>query len=193
MGRGIVRAVSTISGIRPVAGAAGVAMALHLAWQFGPGPRLATGIVLIGFLVPLVIVDIEQLLLPDRLTMPFLWTGLAVNLQGLFATLHSAVIGAMAGYFCFRMLLEAYRRLTGRQGLGRGDCKLLAALGAWFGWQMLPAIILATVAGQILFLLALMAAGRAGWRTQVPFGPALAFGGWVALAWGETLPAWLIP
>ena len=188
-----MKTVPPISGIRPVAGAAGVAMALHLAWHFGPGPRLAAGIVLIGFLVPLVIVDIEELLLPDRLTMPLLWTGLAANLQGLFATLQSAVIGAMAGYLCFRGLLEAYRRLTGRQGLGGGDCKLLAALGAWLGWQMLPAIVLVAVAGQVLLLLVLMTAGRAGWRTQVPFGPALAFGGWFALAWGETLPAWLIP
>ena len=188
-----MRALPPISGIRPVAGAAGIAMALHLAWHFGSGPRLVAVIVLIGFLVPLVIVDIEQLVLPDRLTMPLLWTGLAVNLQGLFATLHSVIIGAMAGYLSFRILLETYRRLTGRQGLGRGDCKFLAALGAWLGWQMLPTIVLAAVAGQVLLLLVLMTAGRAGWRTQVPFGPALAFGGWVALAWGETLPAWLIP
>lgn len=188
-----MKSVAGLPRYHPFAVMAGAGLALHLAWHFGPGLRLAAGIVLIGFLVPLVIVDIKQLVLPDRFTMPLLWTGLAINLQGLFSTLQSAVIGAMVGYLCFRGLLESYRRLTGRQGLGRGDCKFLAAFGAWFGWQALPAIVLAALAGQVLILLALMTAGRAGWRTQIPFGPALAFGGWFALVWGTSLPFGSIP
>ena len=162
-------------------------LTLHLAWHYGPGFRLAAAALFVWLLVALAVIDMEQSILPDRLTLFLVWSGLAVNLQGLFAPLQSAVIGAMAGYLGFRLILETYRFLAGRDGLGLGDCKLAAALGAWVGWELLPFTVLVAVSGQFLVTGIFSLAGKGGLRSAIPFGPSLALGGWAALLWGSAL------
>ena len=179
-----MKRAATFPVCRPLAVIVGCGLALHLAWHFGPGLRLAAAALFVGVLVALAVADIERMVLPDRLTLFLLWAGLAVNLQGLFASLHSAVIGAMAGWSCFSLMAGAWRRRTGRDGLGPGDCKLLAALGAWHGWELLPLAMLSSVAVQVPVILFMVLSGTAGWRDPVPYGPALAVGGWAALLHG---------
>lgn len=177
--------------IRPSAIMILVGLTLHLAWHYGPGFRLAAAAIFVWWLVALAVIDMDRHVLPDRLTLPLLWAGLSVNLDGMFVPLESAVIGPMAGYLGFRLILETHHHLTGREGLGLGDCKLVAALGAWVGWELLPVVVLASVAIQIPVTGILALAGVAGWRTPVPFGPALALGGWTALLWGQSLSMWI--
>ena len=136
-------------------------------------------------------IDIETRLLPDSITVPLLWLGLAFNLTGGFAPLHEGVIGAMAGYFLLWVVYHGFRLLTGREGMGHGDFKLLAALGAWLGWPALPAVVvLASLAGATAGL-ALVACGRASRGTPLPFGPYLAAAGLLVLYIdGSILTSW---
>ena len=116
--------------------------------------------------------------------MPLLWVGLAVNLQGnTFTTLESAVIGAMTGYLSLWLIYQFHRFLTGREGMGYGDFKMLAAIGAWLGWLMLPLVVLAAATVHLVFVVILMVSGRLERHAPVPFGPCLVFGGSLALLW----------
>lgn len=136
----------------------------------------AAGVVFVWILIVLTCIDLDAKLLPDGLTLPLLWLGLLVNVFGGFTDLASAVIGAVAGYLVLWSIYWTFKLLTHREGMGYGDFKLLAALGAWFGWQTLPVIaLIASVVGIVLSVLA----GRA--REQIPFGPFLAIAGWVTL------------
>ncbi|MGI9316747.1 MAG: prepilin peptidase, partial [bacterium] len=118
---------------------------------------------------------------------PLVWAGLIANYFELFTTLDSALIGAVVGYLGFWIVYHAHHKMTGREGLGYGDFKLLAALGAWLGWEMLPMIVLvASISGTVLSL-AMMAFRGLNTRTPVSFGPFLAFGGWLALLWGQEI------
>ena len=145
-------------------------------------------------LVALTVIDLDHKLLPDIITLPLLWLGLLVSLFGsrlggrpAFADLRSAVIGAAAGYLSLWLLYHAFRLLTGKEGMGYGDFKLLAALGAWLGWQRLPLIILlSTVVGAVLGVV-LIIAGKRDRQTQIPFGPYLAAAGWIAMLWGNDI------
>ncbi|AEY02830.1 prepilin peptidase [Oceanimonas sp. GK1] len=153
-------------------------------WRFGPGPQLLAALVFSWLLLCMTLIDLDHLLLPDDLTLPLLWLGLLLNVGELFVSLPSAVIGAAAGYGVLWSLYWLFKLATGKEGMGYGDFKLLAAIGAWFGWQsLLPVLLLASFTGAALGL-GLMALRRLGEDRVLPFGPALALGGWCYLMWG---------
>jgi len=157
------------------------------AWHFGFGWTAGAALVLCWALIALTFIDFDTQLLPDDITLPLLWLGLLVNMGGLFTDLRSAVIGAMAGYLALWSVYWLFKLVTGKEGMGYGDFKLLAALGAWLGWQLLPAIILlASVVGAVVGI-ALILFARHGRSVPIPFGPYLAGGGVVALFWGQAL------
>ncbi|HRD66603.1 MAG TPA: A24 family peptidase [Candidatus Competibacter sp.] len=158
-----------------------------VAWKFGFGWSTAAALIFTWVLLAASVIDLRQQLLPDDLVLPLLWLGLATALFGLFADLPSAVVGAMAGYLSLWSVYQVFRLLTGKEGMGYGDFKLLAALGAWTGWQHLVAIvILSSLVGAVLGLVLVLFRGRDR-RTPMPFGPFLAAAGWIALLWGETI------
>src|SRR5688572_18571401 len=133
------------------------------------------------------VIDLDHKLLPDSLTLPLRWAGLLVNVTGLFATLQSSVLGAAAGYLALWSVYKLFKLVTGKEGMGYGDFKLLAAIGAWLGWQLLPVVILlSAVVGSVVGI-ALIAFGGRSSQAAIPFGPYLAAAGFVALLWGERL------
>jgi leader peptidase (prepilin peptidase)/N-methyltransferase len=154
---------------------------------FGLSWELLAAWVFTAFLITASAIDADTTLLPDQLTLPLLWLGLLVNSFGTFTDLQSAVWGAVGGYLVLWLVYHGFRLLTGKEGMGYGDFKLLAALGAWMGWMMLPIIILlsATVAA-IVGLLLILLLGRDR-NLPIPFGPYLAAAGWVALVYGDSL------
>ena len=173
----------------PVVEICGALIACAAAARFGPGAE-AAGAVLLGWgLLAASVIDIETRLLPDSITLPLLWLGLAFNLFDTFAPLHEGVIGAMAGYLSLWAVYHGFKRLTGREGMGHGDFKLLALLGAWLGWTALPLVlVLASLSGTIAGVILVMR-GRASRDTPLPFGPYLAAAGLVALYAGDGLAA----
>ena len=160
---------------------------IHLWQHYGVGWPLLAAMVLLWCLIALTVIDIDHQLLPDSITLPLLWLGLGVNLFGLFTSIESAVIGAMAGYLGFWLIYQVHFRLTGREGLGYGDFKLLAALGAWLGWEMLPLIVLVSSLTGTVVAVVLMLTRRFDRRVPVSFGPFLAVAGWLVLLWGQQL------
>ena len=162
---------------------------LGLATAFMLGPTWQT-VAALGFawtLLALTLIDLDHKLLPDSLTLPLLWAGLLVNVPGLFATLSSSVLGAAAGYLALWSVYKLFKLITGKEGMGYGDFKLLAAIGAWLGWQLLPVVILlSAVVGSIVGISLIAFGGRSS-QTAIPFGPYLAAAGFIALLWGERL------
>jgi leader peptidase (prepilin peptidase)/N-methyltransferase len=155
--------------------------------HFGFGWSALGAILLIWSLIVLSFIDFDTTYLPDAITLPLLWCGLLFNLRNTYTDLSSAVIGAMAGYLTLWFVYWGFKLLTSKEGMGYGDFKLLAALGAWLGWQMLPLIILfSSVAGAIVggLLIVLTKRGR---EVPIPFGPYLATSGVIAIFWGERL------
>lgn len=157
------------------------------AWHFGFGIQVVFVWGLLATLVALSFIDLDTQLLPDNLTLPLAWVGLLANLNGMFCTLEEAVIGGVAGYLALWSVYHLFKWLTGKEGMGFGDFKLLASLGAWLGWKMLlPIILAASFAGAIIGIAMIVFAGRD--RAQpMPFGPWLAFGGLISVFWGQTL------
>lgn len=156
-------------------------------WHFGATLQAAGALLLVWALIALTVIDIDTQLLPDAITLPLLWLGLLFNLLGTYTDLGSAVVGAMAGYLTLWSVFWLFKLATGKDGMGYGDFKLLAVLGAWLGWQMLPAIILlSSVVGAIVGI-GLIVAARQGRNVPIPFGPYLAAAGAIALFWGQTL------
>jgi len=158
-----------------------------VAWHFGWHPATAAALLLIFGLIALTFIDLDHQILPDVITLPFLWLGLAVNLFAVFTDLHSAVIGAIAGYVSLWLVFHAFKLATGREGMGFGDFKLFALAGAWLGWKMLPLVILfASLVGAVVGIayLALTGGDR---RQPIPFGPFLCAATLVALLWGEQM------
>jgi leader peptidase (prepilin peptidase) / N-methyltransferase len=150
-------------------------------WRFGPSLIGCGAVLLTCFLIALTFIDVDTQLLPDVMTLPLLWLGLCFNLAGVFTTLPQAVVGAMAGYLLLWSIYWLFKLATGKEGMGYGDFKLLAALGAWFGWMALPAIILlASVVGSVVGI-ALMVMARRGREIPIPFGPYLAGAGLLEL------------
>lgn len=159
-------------------------------WRFGASPELMAALLFTWLLICMTMIDVDHLLLPDNLTFPLLWIGLLLNINGLFIPLSDAVIGAVVGYGILWSLFWAFKLLTGKEGMGYGDFKLLAALGAWFGWQaILPTLLISSVIGSIIGL-SLMASRRLSSERVLPFGPALAIAGWLYLIWGKPLISW---
>jgi leader peptidase (prepilin peptidase)/N-methyltransferase len=162
-------------------------------WHFGPTLAGLAALVLGWALIAASAIDLDHQLLPDSITQPLLWLGLALGLSGVltdtppFPDLQSAVLGAMAGYLSLWTVYKVFKWLTGKEGMGYGDFKLLAALGAWLGWQMLPlVIILSAVVGTVTGI-AMIAIGRHSRQAPIPFGPFLAAAGLCALLWGPEL------
>ncbi len=156
-------------------------------WQFGANWQAAAGLLLTWSLIALAFIDADHQILPDDITLPLLWAGLLLNLNGLYTDLGSAVIGAAAGYLSLWLVYHIFRLLTGKEGMGYGDFKLLAALGAWLGWQALPVIILLSSLVGAVFGIALILFRRHSHGTPIPFGPYLAGAGWLALLWGHDI------
>ena len=165
-------------------------LTLWLGLTFGAGPMLLAMLMFTWALLALTMIDIDTMLLPDNITLPLLWLGLLVNLFGMFATLQDAVIGAMAGYGVLWSVFWLFKLATGKEGMGYGDFKLLAALGAWMGWQSLPMIVLlSSFVGAVLGIL-MMYLQQRGKDIPMPFGPYLAIAGWIAMVWGDDLMNW---
>tara|TARA_B100000029_G_scaffold415533_1_gene419375 strand:+ start:1633 stop:2091 length:459 start_codon:yes stop_codon:yes gene_type:complete len=138
-------------------------------------------------LLLLAFIDIEKQLLPDNLTQPLLWLGLLVNAMAGLTNLKSALFGAILGYLSLWLVYHIFRLATGKEGLGYGDLKLLAALGAWLGWQMVPLIIvLATIVGSVVGIYKILRK-KADLSSKLPLGPFLAMAGWIALIWGKEI------
>ena len=165
-----------------------------VAWKLGFGWPAAASLVLTWFLVALAFIDIDHQLLPDSLTLPLLWLGLLLSLfappSGMApipVDMRSSIIGAIAGYLCLWTVYHLFRLLTAKEGMGYGDFKLLAALGAWLGWQMLlPTVLIAAAVGAVSGI-ALLAARGQNRSTPIAFGPFLAAAGWLMLMFGHEL------
>nr|WP_296748615.1 A24 family peptidase [Thioalkalivibrio sp.] len=162
-------------------------------WHFGPTAAGLAALLFTGVLIVASGIDARTTLLPDQLTLPLIWLGLAANYFGLFTDLESAVIGAMAGYLSLWLVYHGFRLLTGKEGMGYGDFKLLAAIGAWLGWQALPVVLLlASLVGAIVGIALILLRGRDR-NIPIPFGPYLAAAGWLGLIWGDQLLAVYLP
>ncbi|SMO48713.1 type 4 prepilin peptidase 1 Aspartic peptidase. MEROPS family A24A [Alcanivorax sp. DSM 26295] len=158
------------------------------AWRFGYDPWLIFMLYGSFTLLALAVIDLDTTLLPDDLTYPLLWAGLLAAVLGISpVSLSDAVIGAMAGYLALWSLYWVFKLLTGKEGMGYGDFKLLAALGAWLGWQYLPVVVLLSSVVGLVFAVSMMASGSVKRDQGIPFGPYLAIAGWIALLWGEVI------
>lgn len=167
-------------------------LSLVVAATFAPGWGLLAALLLTWVLVALTFIDLDKMLLPDQLTLPLLWGGLLFNLAGGFIPLADAVIGAIAGYLVLWSLYWAFKLLTGKEGMGYGDFKLLAALGAWLGWQALPIVLLLSSLVGAFIGIGLILLRNHHQNKPIPFGPYLAIAGWIALLWGDTITRWYL-
>ena len=173
------------------------ALSVFIAWKFGFTWQTLAAIVLAWTLITLSIIDAKTMLLPDNLTLPLMWLGIAVNYQHLFVDLHSSVLGAIIGYLSLWTLFQVFKLVTGKEGMGYGDFKILAALGAWGGWQILPFTIFAASLFGAVFGIAWMMIKRDRNANMIPFGPWLASAGLIAFLWRDdvlvAMKGFLIP
>jgi len=178
---------ASISPRYPIVEATTALLCAYAAWHFGFGAAAVGALLLIWALVALTAIDFDTQLLPDDITLPLLWLGLLFNLFGVFTTLSDAVLGAVFGYLMLWGVYWLFKLVTGKEGMGYGDFKLLAALGAWLGWQMLPLIVLlSSLVGAVVGITLIIVLKR-GRNIPIPFGPYLAGGGLIALFWGVGL------
>ncbi len=162
-------------------------LSVVIAWHFGFSWQTAAALPLTWALIALSMIDYDHKLLPDNIVLPFVWLGLVINLQGVFTDIPSAVIGAVAGYMSLWSIFQLFRLITGKEGMGYGDFKLLAMLGAWLGWQyLIQIVLLSSLVGAIVGISLVMVLGRD--RTiPIPFGPYLATAGLISLLWGKEI------
>lgn len=164
-------------------------LSAYVAWHFGFTGQAGAMLLLTWGLLAMSLIDADHQLLPDALVLPLLWLGLIVNQFGLFVTPTEALWGAIAGYLSLWSVYWLFKLVTGKEGMGHGDFKLLAMLGAWGGWQILPlTILLSSLVGAVLGLI-MLRLRNAETSTPIPFGPYLAIAGWIALLWGEQITA----
>jgi leader peptidase (prepilin peptidase)/N-methyltransferase len=164
------------------------------AWRFGFGWEGVAAIFLTWALIAISVIDIDHLIIPDSMSLPLMWTGLAMSLffplagsEVLFVDMQSSIIGALAGYLSLWSVYHLFRLITGKEGMGYGDFKLLAALGAWLGWQMLPLIVVLSAFVGAVVGVAMMVLARRDRNIPIPFGPYLAAAGWIAMLYGQEL------
>lgn len=178
----------------PIVEATTAIMAATVAWHFGFGWEASMAVVLTLFLVPITMIDFDHQIIPDSIVLPLMWIGLAMSLfhplagaETLFISSNDAIVGAIAGYLSLWSVYQLFKLVTGKEGMGYGDFKLLAALGAWLGWQQLPMIILmSAVVGAIVGISLIVFRGRDR-QIPMPFGPYLAAAGWITMLWGEPI------
>lgn len=170
------------------------ALSAYVAWHFGFGMAAAGALLFTWAMIALTFIDFDTFYLPDSITLPLLWLGLLLNISGTYTPLSGAVIGAAAGYLSLWGVYWIFKWATGKEGMGYGDFKLLAAIGAWLGWQMLPlTILLSSLVGAVIGIGLIVFAGR-GRSVPIPFGPYLAIAGMIALLHGPALTrAWFGP
>ncbi|OGA20620.1 MAG: methyltransferase [Betaproteobacteria bacterium RIFCSPLOWO2_02_FULL_67_26] len=176
-----------ISARYPVVEALAGGLAGYAAWRYGPGAAMLGALIFAWAMIALAFIDLDTFYLPDGITLPLLWAGLLFNLGAVFTDLRSAVIGAAAGYLALWSVYWAYKLATGKEGMGYGDFKLLAAIGAWLGWKVLPLVILLSSFVGAAVGIGLIVFARHGRNVPIPFGPYLAVAGLIALFWGEPL------
>jgi len=178
---------ATISIRYPIVEALTGLLSAFAALQFGVAWTTGAALLLIWSLIALTFIDVDTQLLPDSITLPLTWLGLLFNISGTFTDLQSAVVGAVAGYLSLWSVYWGFKLITGKEGMGYGDFKLLAALGAWLGWQLLPlTILLSSLVGAVVGI-ALIVLAKHGRNVPIPFGPYLAAAGLLALFWGKEL------
>ncbi|MCH7502071.1 MAG: prepilin peptidase [Proteobacteria bacterium] len=183
-----------ISSRYPIVELATAVLVAAVAWRFGFGWEALMGITLTVALVPITMIDFDHQLIPDSIVLPLLWVGLALSLvhplpgaDVLFISPSDAIVGAIAGYLSLWSVYQLFRLITGKEGMGYGDFKLLAALGAWLGWQQLPMIILmSAVVGAVIGIAMIVFRGRDR-QIPIPFGPYLAAAGWISMLFGESI------
>ena len=159
----------------------------YVAWRYGWSWQTPAALLFVWAMIALAFIDLDTFYLPDDVTLPLIWTGLLVNLGGLFVDLPSAVIGAAAGYLALWSVYWAYKLATGKEGMGYGDFKLLAGIGAWLGWKMLPVVILLSSFVGAIVGISLIVFARHGRNVPIPFGPYLAVAGVIALMHGAAI------
>jgi len=156
-------------------------------YKFGWSLQSAFGLVLTWVLVSLSFIDFDHKLLPDDFVLPTLWLGLGLSVVPVFSSPIDSIIGAIAGYLSFWIVFQLFLRLTGKEGMGHGDFKLMALLGAWFGWIYLPQIILISTLVGSIFGITLILLKKANGDMAIPFGPYIALAGWIAMLWGDDI------
>jgi leader peptidase (prepilin peptidase)/N-methyltransferase len=167
-------------------------LSLVVAYYFGVSLQTLFALILTWGLISLTMIDFDHMLLPDQFTLPLLWIGLLININGTFTDLTSAVIGAAIGYMSLFSIFWLFKLCTGKEGMGFGDFKLFAVFGAWLGWQLLPLLILmASVVGAIVGI-SLILFNNHQRQQGIPFGPYLAVAGWISLLWGNSLWSWYL-
>jgi leader peptidase (prepilin peptidase)/N-methyltransferase len=160
---------------------------LCVAYTFGVTLQTLAALMFTWVLIALTLIDLKKQLLPDSMTLPLLWLGISISFFEVFTNLKSSVIGAIAGYLILWSVYHLFKLITGKEGMGYGDFKLLAALGAWAGYSYLPQIILvSSIVGSVAGITMLLI-GKTKQQQPIPFGPYLAVAGWIALLWGETI------
>ena len=162
-------------------------MSAVVAWHFGYTLQADFALFLTWILIALSFIDIDYQLLPDNITLPVLWLGLLLSLFGIYTNTHASIIGAVAGYMVLWTIYQGFKLVTGKEGMGYGDFKLLALLGAWLGWQFLPMIILLSSLVGAIIGISMMIIAKRDHSIPIPFGPYLAVAGWIALLWGNEL------
>jgi leader peptidase (prepilin peptidase) / N-methyltransferase len=182
-----------ISARYPVVEALTAVLSAAVAYKFGFTTTTLLALALTWTLVALTFIDADTTLLPDDLTLPLLWLGLGANIFGTFVPLSDAVIGAIAGYLVLWSIYWLFKLTTGKEGMGYGDFKLLAALGAWMGWKaLLPIVLLSSLVGAVVGIVLIVLARR-GREIPIPFGPYLAAAGFIVLLAGDALTRWFVP
>jgi leader peptidase (prepilin peptidase) / N-methyltransferase len=168
------------------------ALSILIAFHFGFSLETLFGLLLTWALITLTMIDAKTQLLPDNITLPLLWLGILVNTKNIYADLESSVYGAISGYLILWSIYKLFKLVTGKEGMGYGDFKLLAALGAWMGWQMLPQIILISSLVGVIIGVSMIIFQKHDKSVAIPFGPYLAIAGWIAFVWGADINSlWL--
>ena len=171
----------------PIIEALTAALSAVVAWQFGFGWEAGAALLLTWALIALSMIDFDHQLLPDSITLPFLWVGLTLSLFPVYVDSFSSIIGALTGYLSLWMVYMLFKLLTGKEGMGHGDFKLLAMLGAWLGWKsLLTVVLLSSLVGAVVGISLVLLRGRDK-NIPIPFGPYLAAAGWITLLWGDDI------
>ena len=187
LGGKCARCGAAISLRYPVVEAMSGALSGYIAWRYGWSAAMLGALMFTWAMIALAFIDFDTFLLPDSITLPLLWAGLLFSLGGTFTDVRSAVAGAAAGYLALWSVYWAFKLATGKEGMGYGDFKLLAAIGAWLGWKMLPLVILLSSLVGAVTGIGLIVFARHERNVPLPFGPYLVVAGLVALFWGEPL------